>query len=212
LRASSRRADRCRPASSADIGQGGDGFGNEVLIDHAHTLLGLVVIRDSDLDLVAVLPKNERLGAELHPVGGPCFGTCLGVFRGAALVIDGGDGGSLPFDEIELRDETVCVARKRDRARVNTFGLLGREQLVFLAIVLLVPVCAVERIGVVSEQALHPFIEKETPAVDELVQHAGWQIVGHRQGRQRRARHSQSRAGERGRRRRFDHRHARLQD
>ena len=122
---------------------------------------------------VAVLPQQEPLHAELHPLG--VVRPALDVRALAALVVDRRHLGAIRLDQIHARNQAQALRGQGDRARVQLLGLVhvgGRRQLPAVAVDPPVRVAALDGIGRLDPLALDPLQVGEPRAVDVLVDHS----------------------------------------
>ncbi len=160
---------------------GGFGFFDELGIDRdTDALAGFLVEDDGFVTLVAVFAEDDGLEGDLDAVGGPHFdGAVFGFAGGTVFVIDGCGGEAFGFDEVEFGDDAEAFGGESDGAGVNFLvGFSGLGEGGGSGIDAFVLGGAFEGVGGFAEDAVDPLVEAEAGAVDELVDHAGGEIVG----------------------------------
>ena len=165
---------------------GGFGFFYELGVDgDADSLAGFLVEDDGFVALVAVFAEDDGLEGDLDAVGGPHFDTAILCFAGGSVfVVDGGGGGAFGFDEVELGDYAEAFGGEGEGAGVDLFGFGvvggfgGQGEVGGAGVDAFVLGGAFEGIGGFAKDAVDPLVEAEAGAVDELVDHAGGEIVG----------------------------------
>jgi len=165
---------------------GGFGFGDELGVDgDADALAGFLVEDDGFVAVVAVFAEDDGLEGDLDAVGGPHFDTAVLCFAGGSVfVVDWGGGGAFGFDEVELGDCAEAFGGEGDGAGVDFFGFGvvvwfgGQGEVGGAGVDAFVLGGTFEGVGGFAEDAVDPLVETEAGAIDELVDHAGGEIVG----------------------------------
>jgi hypothetical protein len=172
--------DAARAGHSPRLSDGRERGCNERLVDgDAHALSSLVVVDDRLVACVAVVAKDERLHAHLNGIGRPRLERPVAVAWRAMLVVDRRYSRAFTFDQIDDGRQTVLVARQRDRTRMNllVFGLVCRRHRLGLLSQRLVAQRPLDRVVAVGEDAFDPFVEEQSRAIDELVEHPRRQVL-----------------------------------
>ena len=133
--------------------------GDELIVyDHADALFRRVVVDDCFVAPVAIVPKNERLRADLRAIGRPRFRTVCPVARRPSFVVDWRDLPAGALDKVDNGEELVRLARQIHGPRVDSLGAgVRRRHRVRLGFELFVPEGPFYRVAAVSEHAFHPF-------------------------------------------------------
>jgi hypothetical protein len=178
-----RRGDLAPCCQCACLGEVGEGEGNEVVVDgDTYALFGGAVVDDALAALVAVIAQHEGLHGELDAIGFPGFQRAVGEGAwGAALVVDGGDVETIGFYEIQFGDEAVGIAGEGNGAGMELFiwGEFRRNREgVLCGVEATVAEGAFGCLGIVHELSVDPLVIEEPWAIDEGIEHAGWEVVG----------------------------------
>ena len=142
------------------------------------TLFGRSVINDPLAAVVAIFPQHQRLRGELDAIGIPGFQSSIRRLAGSsAFVIDGRDKTVAGFDEVHFGDDAVGVAGELDRAGLAGGAILnqlgGWWQIVLGLVDSRVANGALDRLDVMRELRLDPFVIEQSRTIHELVEHSG---------------------------------------
>jgi hypothetical protein len=159
---------------------GGDGIGDDGVVNgEADALFGGGVIDDGFGTGVAVFAKEHGLEGELDAVGRPHFEAGFGFARAAVFVIDGDGEAGGNLEEINFRDDAEGFGGESDGAGFEIVGeIFGWGKGGAFSIDAFVLVAAFDGVGAFAEDAFDEFIEEEAWAIDELIDHAGGEVIG----------------------------------
>jgi hypothetical protein len=95
------------------------------------------------------------------------------------FVIDGDDDAGCDLEEVDFGDDAEGFGGESDGAGFEVvWEVFGRWEGGAFFIDAPVLVAAFDGVGAFAEDAFDEFVEEETRAIDEFVDHAGWEVIG----------------------------------